>query len=35
MTRLITDLNRQDAVYRASLAAGSRVIQPTLQDYLR
>ena len=35
MTRLITDLNRQDSVYRASLAAGSRVIQPTLQDYLR
>ncbi|MBM3266022.1 MAG: flagellar hook-associated protein FlgL [Candidatus Sericytochromatia bacterium] len=35
MSKLITDLNRQDSVYRASLAAGSRVIQPTLIDYLR
>ncbi len=35
MSKLITDLNRQDSVYRASLAAGSRVIQPTLMDYLR
>lgn len=35
MSKLITDLNRQDSVYRASLAAGSRVIQPTLVDYLR
>lgn len=35
MTSLITDLNKQDAVYRASLAAGSRVIQPTLVDFLR
>ncbi|MEB3298485.1 MAG: flagellar hook-associated protein FlgL [Candidatus Sericytochromatia bacterium] len=32
---LITDLNQQDAVYRASLAATQRVIQPTLLDYLR
>ncbi len=35
MSKLITDLNRQDSVYRASLAAGSRVIQPTLADFLR
>ncbi|MEB3236422.1 MAG: flagellar hook-associated protein FlgL [Candidatus Sericytochromatia bacterium] len=32
---LITDLNQQDSVYRASLAATQRVIQPTLLDYLR
>ena len=32
---LVTDLNQQDAVYRASLAATQRVIQPTLLDYLR
>lgn len=32
---VIMDLKTQEAVYRASLAAGARIIQPTLVDFLR
>ena len=35
MARLIIDLKNQENVYRASLAAGARIIQPTLVDFLR
>jgi len=31
----ITDLKMQESVYRASLATGARMIQPTLVDFLR
>lgn len=32
---VITDLKMQENVYRTSLAAGARIIQPTLLDFLR
>lgn len=35
MARLIIDLKNQENVYRASLAAGAQIIQPTLVDFLR
>lgn len=35
MTKAITDLTTQEAVYQASLAVAARVIQPTLVDFLR
>jgi flagellar hook-associated protein 3 FlgL len=31
----IIDLTTQEAIHRASLAAGARIIQPTLMDFLR
>lgn len=34
MASLITQLNEENSVYQASLAAGARVMQPTLMDYL-
>ncbi|XQY91517.1 flagellar hook-associated protein FlgL [Metabacillus sp. HB246100] len=33
--RVITDLTIQESIHRASLAVGSKVIQPTLIDFLR
>ncbi|RSK28623.1 flagellar hook-associated protein FlgL [Bacillus sp. HMF5848] len=35
MERVITDLKSQESVHRAALAAGARIIQPTLLDFLR
>lgn len=35
MERVITDLTIQESIHRASLSAGSRIIQPTLIDFLR
>lgn len=35
MAQLISDFKVQENVYRASLAAGARVIQPTLIDFMR
>ncbi|WP_425448026.1 flagellar hook-associated protein FlgL [Dethiothermospora halolimnae] len=35
MARVIIDLKTQESVYRASLSSGSRIIQPTLIDFLR
>ncbi|MCV9884679.1 flagellar hook-associated protein FlgL [Metabacillus halosaccharovorans] len=33
--KVITDLTVQESIHRASLAVGSRIIQPTLIDFLR
>ncbi|KZE64238.1 flagellar biosynthesis protein FlgL [Fictibacillus phosphorivorans] len=33
--RVITDLKMQESVHRAALAVGSRIMQPTLMDFLR
>ncbi|MBU7594564.1 flagellar hook-associated protein FlgL [Metabacillus halosaccharovorans] len=33
--KVITDLTIQESIHRASLAVGSRIIQPTLIDFLR
>ncbi len=33
--KTITDLKMQESTYRASLASGARIIQPTLVDFLR
>lgn len=33
--RVITDLKTQESVHRAALSVGSRIIQPTLMDFLR
>jgi flagellar hook-associated protein 3 FlgL len=33
--RVITDLMMQESVHRAALSVGSRIIQPTLMDFLR
>ncbi|MBO1511746.1 flagellar hook-associated protein FlgL [Metabacillus bambusae] len=33
--RVITDLTIQESIHRASLAVGSKIIQPTLIDFLR
>lgn len=33
--RVITDLTIQESVHRAALSVGSRIIQPTLMDFLR
>ncbi|MBY6037060.1 flagellar hook-associated protein FlgL [Fictibacillus nanhaiensis] len=33
--RVITDLKMQETVHRAALGVGSRIIQPTLMDFLR
>ncbi len=35
MERVIVDLKTQESIHRAALAAGSRIIQPTLMDFLR
>jgi len=35
MAQLIIDLKNQENVYRASLSAGARIIQPSLADFLR
>lgn len=35
MERVIIDLKSQESVHRAALAAGARIIQPTLMDFLR
>ena len=35
MEKVITELKTQESVHRASLAAGARIIQPTLMDFLR
>jgi flagellar hook-associated protein 3 FlgL len=35
MADVITQLKMQEAVHRAALGTGSRVIQPTLLDFLR
>jgi len=35
MAKLIIDIKNQENVYRAALAAGARIIQPTLVDFLR
>ena len=34
MASLITQLNQENSVYQASLAAGARMIEPTLMNYL-
>lgn len=33
--RVITDLKMQESLHRAALAVGSRIMQPTLMDFLR
>ncbi|WP_017756447.1 flagellar hook-associated protein FlgL [Calidifontibacillus oryziterrae] len=33
--KVIIDLKTQESIHRASLAAGARIIQPTLMDFLR
>jgi flagellar hook-associated protein 3 FlgL len=33
--RVITDLKMQESIHRAALSVGSRIIQPTLMDFLR
>ncbi|WP_134703686.1 flagellar hook-associated protein FlgL [Ammoniphilus sp. YIM 78166] len=33
--KAISELNAQEAVHKAALGAGARIIQPTLMDYLR
>lgn len=33
--RVITDLKTQESIHRAALGVGSRIIQPTLMDFLR
>jgi flagellar hook-associated protein 3 FlgL len=33
--RVITDLKMQETVHRAALGVGSRIMQPTLMDFLR
>ncbi|WP_181347262.1 flagellar hook-associated protein FlgL [Thalassobacillus sp. CUG 92003] len=35
MEKVITELKTQESVHRAALGAGSRIIQPTLMDFLR
>lgn len=35
MEKVIIDLTTQESVHRAALAAGARIIQPTLMDFLR
>lgn len=35
MAKLITDFKVQENVYRASLASGAKIVQPTLIDFLR
>jgi len=35
MEKVITDLKTQESVHRAALGAGSRIIQPSLMDFLR
>lgn len=35
MAKLIIELKNQENVYRASLAAGAKIIQPSLADFLR
>ncbi|WP_052947792.1 flagellar hook-associated protein FlgL [Aneurinibacillus tyrosinisolvens] len=35
LAKVITDLQNQENVHRAALASGSRIIQPTLLDFLR
>src|SRR5690606_18096233 len=35
MERVIIDLTTQEVIHRAALAAGARIIQPTLLDFLR
>lgn len=35
MEKVIIDLKTQESVHRAALAAGSKIIQPTLVDFLR
>lgn len=35
MEKVIIDLMSQESVHRAALSAGSRIIQPTLMDFLR
>lgn len=35
VTKLVTDLYAAESVYEASLAAGARIIQPSLMDFLR
>ncbi|WP_221566970.1 flagellar hook-associated protein FlgL [Alkalihalobacillus sp. TS-13] len=35
MERVIIDLKTQESIHRAALAAGARIIQPTLMDFLR
>lgn len=35
MEKVIMNLTSQEAVHRAALSAGARVIQPTLMDFLR
>jgi flagellar hook-associated protein 3 FlgL len=34
MAQAITDLSMRETVYRAALATGARVIQPSLVDFL-
>jgi flagellar hook-associated protein 3 FlgL len=35
LAKTITDLTNQEAVYKASLAASAKVVQPSLIDFLR
>ncbi|MDP4104075.1 MAG: flagellar hook-associated protein FlgL [Bacillota bacterium] len=35
MEKVIMDLTNQESVYRASLSVGSRIIQPSLMDFLK
>ena len=35
LPKTLTDLKLQEVAYQASLAAASRVIQPSLMDFLR
>ena len=35
LAKMITELKMEESIYRASLAVGARIIQPTLVDFLR
>lgn len=35
MAKVIIDINTEENIYRASLAAGAKIIQPSLVDFLR
>lgn len=35
LAKMITELKMEESIYRASLSVGSRIIQPTLVDFLR
>ena len=35
MVQVVTDLNKEETVFRSALASSKRLIQPTLLDFLK